>query len=95
MFNSYTSNPTASIRVNSVSGTLAKTLKDSFFVRFHMESNMAKTLFNCIFPYIYRNSAEIPVVVLQVMLCGDKEFLAEIIKKEDYDKIFKEVKDND
>lgn len=91
MFNNYTSNPTASINVNSVSGTLAKTLKDSFFVRFNMNSRYAESIFDDIYPNINNKH----IVVLQVMLCGDKEFLAEIIKKEDYDKIFIEVKDND
>lgn len=95
MFNSYTSNPTASINVNSVSGTLAKTLKDSFFIRFNMKSNYAETIFDDQNPHINHKYETVRIVVLQVMLCGDKEFLAEIIKKEDYDKIFKEVKEND
>lgn len=97
MFNSYTSNPTASIKVNSVSGTLAKTLKDSFFVRFNMESSLANSIFKKFEPYIensYGYGSKIPIVVLQVMLCGDKEFLAEIITKEDYDKMFKEKNDD-
>ena len=90
MFNNYTSNPTASIKVNSVSGTLAKTLKDSFFVRFHMNSYYAEKIFNDFYPNINNT----PIVVLQVMLCGDKEFLAEVITKENYEKVFKEKKDD-
>ena len=89
MFNNYTSNPTASIKVNSVSGTLAKTLKDSFFVRFHMNSHYAEKIFNDFYPNINNT----PIVVLQVMICGDKEFLAEVITKENYEKVFKEVKE--
>lgn len=90
MFNNYTSNPTASIKVNSVSGTLAKTLKDSFFVRFHMNSHYAEKIFNDLYPNINNT----PIVVLQVMLCGDKEFLAEVITKENYEKVFKEKNDD-
>lgn len=46
MFNSYscnvTSNPTANIDISSVSGTLVKTLKDSYITRFHMDSKNAE-----------------------------------------------------
>lgn len=85
MFNSYSSNN--SIKINAVSGTIVKNYRKSFILRFNMESSMA----NCILssnPSINRYRDEIPVVVLQVMLCGDKEFLAEIMYKDDFDEIF-------
>jgi hypothetical protein len=36
----------------------------------------------------FRDSEYKPVVVLQVMLCGEQEFLAEIMWKEDFDKLY-------
>ena len=55
-----------------------------------MKSNMADYIFDEEKPSLkdqrYYNSAE--VVVLQVMLCGDNEFLAELIYKKDYDEMF-------
>ena len=86
MFNSYSSNN--SIKINAVSGTIVKNYRKSFILRFHMKSSMA----DCILsenPSIKRYRDEIPVVVLQVMLCGDKELLAEIMYKDDFDEIFK------
>jgi hypothetical protein len=35
-----------------------------------------------------QNSEYKPIVVLQVMLCGDQELLAEVMWKEDFDKMF-------
>ena len=86
LYSHYEANPTT--KINAVSGTLVKTFRKSFFKRFHMKSNMADHIFNEIKPSLYYNSAE--VVVLQVMLCGDNEFLAELIYKKDYDEIFNE-----
>ena len=41
-------------------------------------------------PLMRKNySGEEPVVVLQVMLCGDGELLAEVMWKDDFDEIFK------
>lgn len=90
LYSNYVSNPTTNLNVNTVSGTLVKTFRKSFFKRFHMNSEMADYIFNEDKPALkdqeYYNSKEI--VVLQIMLCGDDEFLAEIIYKEDYDEIF-------
>lgn len=88
LYSHYEANPTT--KINAVSGTLVKTFRKSFFKRFHMKSNMADYIFDEEKPSLkdqrYYNSAE--VVVLQVMLCGDNEFLAELIYKKDYDEMF-------
>lgn len=86
MFNSYSSNN--SININAVSGTIVKNYRKSFILRFHMGSSMA----DCILsenPFIEKSYSKIPIVVLQVMLCGDGELLAEVMWKDDFDEIFK------
>ena len=102
-----------SLNINAVSGTLTKTYRDSFFKRFHKNSVSEHFYFreNC--PsrvidqsYYYNVGYEEygnyyyklkEIVVLQVMLCSDDDFLVEAIDKEDYDKMFandsKEVSD--
>jgi len=80
MFNSYNN----SIKINAISGTIVKNYRKSFILRFHMKSSMAENVLSEN-PSIYRK----PIVVLQVMLCGDEELLAEIMWKDDFDEIFK------
>jgi len=36
----------------------------------------------------YPNMDNTPVVVLQVMLCGDGELIAEVMWKDDFDRLF-------
>ena len=84
LYSKYVANPTINTNINAVSGTLQKTLRNSFFKRFHMNSTMADYVFDT--QKLGQYSKEI--VVLQIMLCGEKEFLMEAIYKEDYDKIF-------
>ncbi len=62
-----------------------KTLRKSFFKRFHLNSDMATTVFSTK-PSLTTDGKEI--VVLQVMICGDEQFLMEAIFKNDYDQIF-------
>lgn len=97
LYSNYIANPTTDIKVNAVNGTLTKTLKKSFFKRFHMKSNMADYIFATENPSLedkrYYNTKEI--VVLQIMLCGDGEMLAEIIYKDDYEEIFKNNEEED
>lgn len=93
MFDSYSSSNN-SIKINAVSGTLTKNYKDSFIVRFYMNSKMAEQILSCS-PYICTNRLEKPVVVLQVMLCADNELIAELMWKSDFDKMFKVEEDSD
>ena len=102
-----------SLNINAVSGTLTKTYRDSFFKRFQKNSVSEHFYFreNCPSRVIYKDYDYKPgyeeydncyyklkeIVVLQVMLCSDENFLVEAIDKEDYDRMFanesKEVRD--
>ena len=98
MLNSYTSisnSQTMNMNINAVGGTIVKNYKDSFILRFHMKSEMAGLVLDQE-PRLKRKDEhgyweEEPVVVLQVMLCGDQEFLAEVMWKEDFDKMFESL----
>lgn len=87
MFNSYSVSNPQTVNINAVSGTIVKNYKDSFILRFHMNSEMA-TLILGINPRLRRESSYKPIVVLQVMLCGEKELMAEVMWKEDFDKMY-------
>lgn len=87
MFNNYNIDNSQSIKINAVSGTILKNYKDSFIIRFHMKSEYAKHIFD-VEPYLKINNREKSIVVLQVMLCGDQELLAEIMWKDDFNKLF-------
>lgn len=96
LYSNYQANPTTNIQVNAVSGTLTKTFRKSFFKRFHMNSETAQHVFNERKPTLRSSTlyyTEPEIVVLQIMLCGDNELLAELIYKEDYDEIFKVKED--
>ena len=78
-----------SLRINAINGSILKNFKDSFFLRFHLKSPLSNKLLSD------RPTYEIlgvkrPIVVLQLMLCGDMEVIAEVMFKEDYDKLFEE-----
>jgi len=71
------------IEINSTSGIIAKSSPGSKFVRFHMESKSADMFFALDRPHKTKDE-EYPykkeyVIVLQVMLCGENEFLVEYI----------------
>lgn len=93
MFNSYNVSNPQTVNVNAVSGTIIKNYKDSFILRFHIDSPMADRLFDKE-PRLkdgpFRDSKCKPVVVLQVMLCGEQELMAEVMWKEDFDKMYEQ-----
>jgi len=70
-----------SMKFNSVRGTLVKSHPLSRFIRFHMNSPAAKNMFGFNATY-----SDIPITVLQVMLCGEQELLVEYIIMEDYER---------
>lgn len=103
MFDNYSrnnyNNP-QTVNINAVGGTIIKNYRDSFMVRFNMESRMGEALL-CKNPALtkkikchngtyssWEEEVKEPVVVLQVMLCGEQELLAEVMWKEDFDKMF-------
>ncbi len=93
MFDTYSNKQ--SLNINAVSGTILKTYKDSFMLRFHMNSQVADKLLSKNPTLQRKHQGEYssydqsdPVVVLQVMICGDQQLLAEVMWKEDFDKLF-------
>lgn len=98
MFNSYNVSNPQTVNINAVSGTIVKNYKDSFILRFKMNSEMANTILDRnprLREDAYRDSKFKPIVVLQVMLCGEKELLAEVMWKEDFDKIYESQEESE
>lgn len=100
MFNT-TNNSTRisnNLNINAVNGTILKSYPKSFFKRFHLQSDFSKSILNE-HPSMdiheesrgagTRFSNYKPVVILQMMICGDMEVIAEIMLKEDFEEIFK------
>lgn len=80
MLNSYTNNK-FNFNVNAVSGTLRKSHPKSRFVVRDIDSGIY--VFDSTTPKLYRDGKEI--VVLQVMLTGDKKCMIEFVNKEDFE----------
>ena len=74
MFNSY--NPTQKVSVNSVSGTLSKTCKDSYFQCCQIGSTKFDSIVN-----------GRTVIILQVMIMSNEYVMFEVIKNEDFEKL--------
>lgn len=79
-------NPSTKIKINAVSGTLVKNYSNSFILHFNVNSKLGEKLL-CDDPKLWRDChcASEPVVILQMMLCGEHEVLAEVIFKDDFD----------
>lgn len=104
LYSHYEANPVTnnSLKINAVSGTLTKTYKDSYFVRFQQGSRMERTYFTEKEPYREKKNSwgdyihAAYIIVLQVMLCSDNNYLVEAIDKKDYENMFKlEVENNE
>lgn len=83
--------------INAITGAITKTYTKSFFLRFNLKNEMAKSLLNHAPRYYYKEEGdyyakEHPVKVLQMVMCGDMEVLAEIIFEDDYNEILEEQK---
>lgn len=96
MLNSYNVSNPQTVSINAISGTIVKNYKDSFILRFNMKSEMASTVL-CTNPRLekggfsgFYNKEYKQIVVLQVMSCGEKELLAEVMWKEDFDKMYEQ-----
>ncbi|NRU52640.1 hypothetical protein [Clostridium beijerinckii] len=93
MFNTNNTYSTSNnnLNINAITGTILKNYKDSFFLRFHLESPLGKQILNRN-PKIsetntsYAKNKEI--VVIQMMMCGDMDVIAELMWKEDFDKLY-------
>lgn len=75
MFDSYSS---VSNHVNAVTGSIVKTYKESYFIDLHFNSSLCDRLFK----------EKANEVVIQMVICGDRRVIAEVINRKDYEKIF-------
>lgn len=86
MFNTYSQN----IEVNAVSGTLIKNYAKSFFRQFSMHGVTANNIFGSCPKLDGKN-----IVVIQCMVVPNDYYLAEIMWKSDFNKIFELEGDKD
>lgn len=97
------SKTTNNIELNAITGTIVKNYKDSFFKRFSLHDKIANQLFDEGGAYLtktetkyydnsnyksYNSEVKIPVVILQMMMCGKDEVLCELIFKDNFEKMF-------
>lgn len=93
------------LKINACSGGIYKTYKESWFTRFNLKSEIAEVLFKSYDNEIktspdtydeghYTSVHKEPVIILQMVICGDMEVIAELIKEKDFNKYF-EVSDNE
>lgn len=89
MFNSYHAGNT-NIKINAVTGAILKNHPKSWFERFHLTSDRAKALLaeGGHKAYRYYNKDRNPerdITVLQMVICGDMEVMAELVYTQDYE----------
>lgn len=82
MFNTNNNNNT-NLNVNACSGGIYKTYFESWFERFNLKSQRANQLLGS---EESRCGAHMNEVILQMVICGDMEVMAEIINKQDLEK---------
>lgn len=93
-----------SIKINAVTGGILKNHPKSWFERFHLKSKRAEALltegghiggteyinyggsYGCHTKPVH--DPEKDVVILQMMICGDMEVIAECVYQRDYDTMF-------
>ena len=98
MFNSYNVQPTQNIKINAVTGAILKNHPKSWFERFHLKSPRAERLLveggyratKTVYSEDYRferktSDPENDIIVLQMVICGDMEVMAELIYRKDYE----------
>lgn len=89
MFNSYHAGDT-NLKINACSGGIYKTYKESWFSYLRLDGSAMKTMFKGYINerdenYYYQNT-----IILQMILTSKEDYvIAELIKKEDFDKYFK------
>ena len=92
-------NHTTNLKINAVTGAILKNHPKSWFERFHLNSDRAKKLFQegghkaTKKEYIdnsrYFDSYDVPnpdkdITILQMVICGDMEVMAELVYTKDY-----------
>lgn len=102
MFNSYsnTCKPTQSVQINAVTGAILKNHPKSWFERFHLKSPRAEELLTegghraTEKAYNKQYGREMneakpdkDIIILQMVICGDMEVMAELIYRKDYEEV--------
>ena len=92
MFNNYNAGDTnTNLKINACSGGIYKTYKESWFRYLHLDGEAMRTMTKW---YKYESDENIyykDVIILQMILTGNEDYvIAELIKKEDFEKYFKE-----
>lgn len=97
MFDYTSMHNTQNIKINAVTGAILKNHPKSWFERFHLNSERAKSLlcegghsatkrtynddFCC---SMTEKDPENNIIVLQMVICGDMEVIAECVHEKDY-----------
>ena len=97
MFDYTSMHNTQNIKINAVTGAILKNHPKSWFERFHLNSERAKSLlcegghsatkrtynddFRC---SMTEKDLENNIIVLQMVICGDMEVIAECVHEKDY-----------
>lgn len=93
----------SSIKINAVTGNILKNYQKSFFKRFKLDSILSNQLFDEECPHLvkystdyydnsyrsYQKEEKRPVVIIQMMMCGDIDVIAEIMWQDDFDELFR------
>jgi hypothetical protein len=97
MFNTYhAGNCTNNVKINAVTGAILKNHPKSWFERFHLDSPRAKQLLTeGGHKYDeYRQDVWYTkyggITVLQMVICGDREVMAELVYTNDYNAVEKQ-----
>ena len=80
MFDAYQivrKNENNTTQITTCSGGIYKSCADSWFICIHLRSDYAKSI-------LRKNSDEI---VLQMVVCGEMEVMAEVIKRSDFENL--------
>ena len=92
MFNTYHAGNT-NVKINAVTGAILKNHPKSWFERFHLDSPRANKLFTSGGYEFDRYREEVlykkykGITVLQMVLCGNMEVMAELVYTNDYNVI--------
>ena len=85
-------NTTTNLKINACSGGIYKTYLESWFEKFHLNSSKANELLRRDQDKDYYSNSR-NKVILQMVICGDMEVIAEIIEKEDLEKYLNNKED--
>ena len=92
MFNTYHAGNT-SVKINAVTGAILKNHPKSWFERFHLKSSRAEKLltpggyeFDCYREKVLHEKYK-GITVLQMVVCGDMEVMAELVYTNDYNAV--------